>query len=630
MGRLVLIFRLAARDLRRRPGQAVLVLTVIAVCAATLTVGLTLGGVTDKPYEQTRAATAGPDVLAEIFPPPPGSGQSSDLADLNALRSAVSVVASSGPYPAIQFTARANGRTAQVLAEGRDTAPATVDQPETTQGTWVRGGGVVVERAFADALGLHVGDTIAVGRHTYEVVGIAVCASIPTYPSTFDVGWSFHVSPTSQETPGLMWLSRSDVQSLATADNPLGHILNLKLANPNQAQAFVAANASNSGTAQQHNYGGTPPRNNGGTRPPRGNGGGVHLVSWQQIRDWDNLTVKNVQQAMRFGSTLLGLLAIAGVAVLVGGRMTEQTRRVGLLKAVGGTPGLIVAVLLAEQLVLALLAAVVGLLGGRLVAPLLTSAGSGLVGKAAAPSVGPATIGIVIAVALGVAAASTAVPAFQAARTSTVSALANAARPPTRSARMIALSARLPIPLLLGLRLTTRRPRRSLLNALGFLVTITGIVTMLCVTTFYSRVFGQVSDVDNPRIDRISQLILILAIMIAVLATVNTIFITWATVLDARHSAALIRALGATPGQVSAGLCAAQVIPALAGTLLGIPAGIVLHMILRHGTLTVPAWWILLAVLLGSMLAVVTLTTAPARTGVARHSAAEYLQSEAA
>jgi hypothetical protein len=46
---------------------------------------------------------------------------------------------------------------------------------------------------------------------------------------------------------------------------------------------------------------------------------------------------------------------------------------------------------------------------------------------------------------------------------------------------------------------------------------------------------------------------------------------------------------------ISTGLCAAQVIPALTGTLLGIPAGIFLQMLLRHGVLTVPAWWALLA-----------------------------------
>ena len=54
------------------------------------------------------------------------------------------------------------------------------------------------------------------------------------------------------------------------------------------------------------------------------------------------------QQVLSPGAWLAGLLALASVAVLAGGRMAEQTRRVGLLKAVGGTPGLVAVVLLAE------------------------------------------------------------------------------------------------------------------------------------------------------------------------------------------------------------------------------------------------------------------------------------------
>ena len=50
--------------------------------------------------------------------------------------------------------------------------------------------------------------------------------------------------------------------------------------------------------------------------------------------------VRHEQRALTTGAWLLGILAVASVAVLVGGRMADQTRRVGLLKAVGGTPGL--------------------------------------------------------------------------------------------------------------------------------------------------------------------------------------------------------------------------------------------------------------------------------------------------
>jgi hypothetical protein len=46
------------------------------------------------------------------------------------------------------------------------------------------------------------------------------------------------------------------------------------------------------------------------------------------------------------------------------------------------------------------------------------------------------------------------------------------------------------------------------------------------------------------------------------------------TLLDARRSSALARALGATSRQVGTGLAMAQVFPALAGALLGIPGGV--------------------------------------------------------
>ncbi len=66
MGKIRLIGRLAGRDLRRRPGPAVLLVLAITAATATLTLGLVLHGVTNKPYQQTRASTKGPDVVAQI------------------------------------------------------------------------------------------------------------------------------------------------------------------------------------------------------------------------------------------------------------------------------------------------------------------------------------------------------------------------------------------------------------------------------------------------------------------------------------------------------------------------------------------------------------------------------------
>ena len=69
MGRVLLILRLAARDARYRPAPAVRLLLAIAAAMTTLTLGLALRGLSNQPYQQTRAATRGPDVVAGVNPP---------------------------------------------------------------------------------------------------------------------------------------------------------------------------------------------------------------------------------------------------------------------------------------------------------------------------------------------------------------------------------------------------------------------------------------------------------------------------------------------------------------------------------------------------------------------------------
>ena len=574
MGRILLVCRLAARDLRRRPGEAVLLLLVITAAATTLTLGLALHGVpASASYQSTRAATAGPDVVAWGGP----------AARVMALAHAPGVIGHTGPYPVASAVLRTRGLTVPVLAEGRDLAPAPLDQPKLTQGTWVRISGVVIERSFADTLGIRAGDSVTLNGRPFRVAGIAVTAANPTDPPT---------------SPGLIWLTRADAQSLATSAQPLSFTLNLKLADPAVAPAFVSAHAAGDGT-------------------------GI-LWSWEFIRGLDTQVVTNEQLVMLVGSWLLGLLAVASVAVLVGGRMAEQTRRVGLLKAVGGTPGLVAAVLLAEYLVLALIAAAAGLAAGWLAAPLLTRP-SLFPGLASAPGAAPLTVSTVVlvaAAALGVAMAATLVPGLRAARISTVRALADAARPPRRRARVIAISARLPVPLLLGLRLAARRPRRILLSGASIAITVSTIVAVL--------VYRASNALGGPGADPVGQVMLLVTVALVILATVNAIFISWATALDARRPSALARALGAKPGQVTAGLSAAQLLPALPAAIVGIPAGIALYAAVSNGqTLTIPPAWQLLAVVAATLLVVAGLTAIPARIG-ARHPVAEILQSETA
>ncbi|MEV4518277.1 FtsX-like permease family protein [Dactylosporangium sp. NPDC049525] len=600
MGRIVLVVRLALRDLRRRRTEAALLLIAILAATTTLTLGLVVRDAAGDPYASTRAATRGPDVVA-------ATGDFADLADLEKLATSSGVTGHSGPYPVVAGRLEASGRASDVQVEGRDTTTAAVDQPEVTQGNWVSDGGVVLEAAFANSLGVAVGDPVTLGGRSFTVVGLAVTAAMAPYPGLsciVPVGCLHGAIPKDRElppgllhNPGLVWLTQADVRSLASAQGRISYVMNLKLADADAAEAFVEANSGASG----------------GTMMP--------MQTWQSILADATELAKDSQILLLIGAWLLGLLAVASLSVLVGGRMADQTRRVGLLKAVGGTPSLVAAVLLAEYLLVAVAAAAAGLAIGALAAPLLTESSAGLIGSAGTPSLTWSTVALVTAVALGVAVVATAVPAMRGARTSTVSALADAARPPRRTGWLIALSARLPVPLLLALRVAGRRPRRVVLAVASIAVTVGGIYVLLVLNTFLSEQAG-LRAYSEGQVTVLRHVLLVWTVILLCLAAVNAIVITWATVLDNRHASALARALGATPQELTVALAAAQVLPALLGAVLGVfPGGYLLFATIIAITdgdddkATLPAPWQLVTLILATVLAVAALTAVPAHLG---------------
>jgi len=617
VGRVRLVARLAARDLRRRPAEAALLLVTIVAATTTLTLGLIVRELVGDPYQSTRGATAGPDVVAVMAPPPgetPGqpSGQPTDIAALEDLTEADSVVSHSGPYPAAGAELEAKGQTGQtvdVQVIGRDTTPASVDRPELTQGGWVQESGVVIEAAFADAKGVTVGDQITLNGQPFDVAGIAVTAASSPYPkATCYSACAFDATPDELSEvptwvlrePGLVWVTRSDALGLASEPDSMPYVLYLQLEDPDEAREFV---------------------NTHGPRDFSVPG----LLVWQDILEESSYLVRDAQRVFLLGSGLLSLMAMATVAVLVVGRMADQSRRVGLLKAVGGTPRLVAAVLLAEYVAVALLAALVGLTLGWLAAPLLTEPSVGLLG-AAAPSLSLYTIGVVTGVALVVAVIATFVPAVRAARSSTVVALSDTAHAPRRTNWLIAISSRLPTPLLLALRTLGRRPRRVVFSILGIAVTVSGPVAAVA---GYAQLDEQLA-AGGSRAESVERLLPVLMVIMATLvalAAVNAVFVTWATVLDTRHASAVARALGATPQQVSAGLATAQILPALAGAILGVPGGIGLLFATDDNVPSLPPFWQFAAVVLVAVVLIALLTAMPARSG-GRRPVVEILQSE--
>ncbi|MEN3538576.1 FtsX-like permease family protein [Microbispora sp. ZYX-F-249] len=596
MGSVVLVVRLVLADMRRHRAQAAMLLLAVTVATATMALGLSLHGVSDALYEQTRAAAAGPDVVALS-----GDTGPEVTSALASLADAPEVIAHHGPYRIVyaDLTTR-DSLSSPVVVQGFAETPGAVNRPLVTSGRWVRPGGTVLERGFATALGVGVGDRVTIAGRSYPVVGIAVTAATSIYP------WAAQIGPGGgpSDYSGLAWMTRSDARTLASAnDLPVTTAVDLKLRDPAAADAFRHAH--------------------------RVSAARVNFHSWRFTAVQDMVILRNSQPILVAGGWLLGFLAVTGVAALAAGRAVEQTRRAGLLKAVGAAPGLIAAVLLTEYLALALAGDALGLVLARLTVPAIASPTASRIGDAYGPGGAAVVTATVLAVAVAV--LSTLPPTLRAMRTATVTALSATAHQPRHRPWLTALSALLPTPLLLGLRLTARRPGRAVLQACATATTVIAIVALLTLHAQPERGYGLDGSAALPNLrgEHDRRLMLVVTVLLIALAVVNTITFTWTTAMEARASMAVARTLGATPGQITAGLSAAQLLPGLPGALIGGPLGAgLLSLFAPRNAVEPPSAW-LLGAALATLVATAALTALPARLA-ARRPVARVLSAETA
>jgi len=606
-----LAVRLAARNLRRRPGQALLLLLTLTIATGVLGVAMSLYGSADAPWNRVWRATKGFHVSFTVYHPPDEPGDRALVAELRhratQLTSAPGVVAAGGPWSHLYGSIQIDGGTEDLTAEVRDPGPYQVDQPLMTSGAWLGdGGGVVLESGLAATLHASAGDTVTIQGRPFPVRGVAETVSRGRFPLS---------------RPAQVWVTLETAQRLRDLGmTEEGFELQLRLADPDRAADFVAAHQSL-------------------TAVPSSSSVIPFMETWRQRRTESHSDIDILAGTLFAAGTLIAILTIATASVLIAGRMAARIHQVGTLKAVGVTPRQVMLVLVLEHSAIAAAATAVGLGIGRLLAPPIAETSVTVLGRPEPPPLTLTRVVIVAAVAFAVVLLGTVRPALRGIRQSTLRSLAAGPRPPRHPGRLAGLAARagVPLPGVLGLRSAWRRPGRLLTNATGLALGVAMIVVALALRDSLDLLDLRPPEPGHAASDaavailynQIRAIILGTAGLLLVLATVNAWIVAVFAARDAARNQAVLRAVGATPRQTVIALIVSQLGACAIAVVAGIPLGLGLWSLMEGGDLPEVSVSAMSLVLLAAAVPVVfaVIVSVPARL-LARQPVAPLLAYE--
>jgi putative ABC transport system permease protein len=434
--------RVMGAGARRRRVQT-LVTGLAAMMAVTASV---LGGsllvASNAPFDHAFAQQNGAHIAAQFDAAKVTAGR------LDATAQASGVTATAGPFrtvtagpskgPGLDLPA---GMTMDPMKlVGRTDAGGLVDDVTLSSGHWVSGPGQMVVSADYSGPELGLGQKVdfpGVWGGTTELTVVGIARSV------------------SRTADG--WVEPSDVGALAAKGSSSGWQMLYRFSSASTAAQLAV---DRSAVAAM-----TPAGSLSGTR------------TWLEVKSSSNSSTGIfVPFLTAFG--LLGvLMSVLIVGNVVAGAVGSGTRRIGVLKAIGFTPGQVVRAYMGQALIPAVIGTVVGAVIGNLVAASILSATEQVYGTTSL-TVAPSVDVAVIAGSLLMVSVTALVTALRAGRLRTVDALAVGRTPKTGRGRRAARVARcLPLPrsVTLGLAQPFARPARAIAMVTAILFGATAV-----------------------------------------------------------------------------------------------------------------------------------------------------------
>jgi putative ABC transport system permease protein len=445
MGALRIIRIKALADLRRRRLQAFVVTSVLLLATGAATIALDVLLESQAPYDQAFAAANGAHLIVDYDGSVPPSS-------LVATSSAAGVTASAGPWPLVAAdvagarTAASKGAGTFVIGggrfAGRSDPDGSVDRITLSAGRWwQRPGEIVLSPNLARISGASVGDTITLlqppavpsksgpsGPGGSGPVGVSPPGTTPEAGGASRTETVVGIA-SSLATPDIFgWASPTDLAVL-TPDQPATEQMLYRVSPAATAadltKAVSAITASMPSTAVA--------------------GVETYLTQRENVNRTAAIFVP-----ILLAFSIFALVAAAFViADLVSGIVLVGYRDIGIMKAVGFTPGQVTVVILGQVLLPAAVGSVLGVVIGTVASQPIMNQTAGAFGLPPSFVVSVPVVGAVLGAAIGIATLAAIGPATRAGGLSVVTAITRGTAPSTRptGGRIHARALRLPVPL---------------------------------------------------------------------------------------------------------------------------------------------------------------------------------------
>jgi putative ABC transport system permease protein len=450
-------------DLRRRGLQTAVIFVIILLASGVTTLALTLLSQSSGPYDRAFTAQRGAHLLSLFY------ASAGTPAQLQATTRQSAATASGGPWPAapLKFQPTSLPPTLAGLAHGlrlpqselrlvgRDNPGGAIDRLQIVAGRWVqRPDEIVLTRSFAEKLAAQAG-----GGANTSLLGARLRVLNAQHNATFVVvGEVIDVNEADSWLPQQAWVQPGVLTSLAPARSLVYEM----------AYRFGQADADSPVQSQMAAI--------KAALPP---GALYRSYPSQQVKT-DVTTTTSLVLTFLLAFSVFALIAVALIVTnVVTGVVLASYREIGIMKAIGFTPGQVMEVLVGQILIPTLAGCLVGIpVGALLSGPLLNQSAQAMGLPAPAGFVPALDLLAFLAVVLVVSAAAI-VPAWRGSRLSPVRVLASGTAP--SSARGSWLGRRLqglglPRPLSLGAGDAFVRPLRGSLTAVAVLIGVATIV----------------------------------------------------------------------------------------------------------------------------------------------------------